>query len=106
MKRTLAILISGLILLGTPLLASAHDGDRYDNGPRHYNSWVKDRHAGEYGWQKPQPKWERKLAKRHYKQHVREQRREHRFYARQHRSYYSEPAVFIGVPNLMLHIGW
>ena len=47
MKTTLAILITGLIFLATPMLATAHGGDRHHAGPKQkqYKSWAKqDRH--------------------------------------------------------------
>ena len=105
MKTTLAILISGLIFLATPMLAAAHGGDRHDDGPRQYKSWVKDRH--DYGHDRYERghKWEKRQAKQHFKQR-KHRRHERRHFARQHRPEQLIPAVVFGVPRIVFRIDW
>lgn len=107
MKSTLAILIAGLIFLATPLLATAHGGDRYEDGSRHTKGWVKDRHDNDYYRYDRSDKWEQRQAKKHFKQHVRKHRRsERRHFARHHQPRYVEPAVVFGVPRIVFRIDW
>ena len=123
MKTTLAILITGLIFLATPMLATAHGGDRHHDGPKQkqYKSWVKkDRHDHQaYRNDRLQDrinKLERKLdrqrhAKKHFKQRAKQQRRElqhnRRHLAKRHyRSQLHSSAVVYGFPNLVFHIDW
>ncbi len=119
MKTTLAILITGLIFLATPMLATAHGGDRHKDGPRQTKGWVKDRHDSDHYRHNRDHKWERR-AKRHFKKHKREHRRERQHYARKHhrpayesrhRAYaksgvYVNPGLLLGIPRVVFHFDW
>ncbi|SHJ85323.1 hypothetical protein SAMN02745165_03348 [Malonomonas rubra DSM 5091] len=119
MKTRLAILIAGLIFLATPMLAMAHGGDRYDDGPRHHNSWVKDKYKGDYHryehrpgvkWRQHQIKKEvRKQVKRELR-HERKERKARRHYVQHHRDQRrhvdTKAAILVGLPHLVFHIDW
>lgn len=106
MKTASALLIAALLLLTTPILATAHDGDRHTGGEKYYKSWVKDRHEADHYRHNQKHKWERR-AKNHFKQHRREHRRDHRYIARYYnRPYYAKPAVVYGFPQIVFHVDW
>ncbi len=117
MKTTLALLIAGLFLFTTPMLALAHGGGRHDDGPRNYKGWVKDRH--DHRGDHRQDHWRGHKARKHFKKHVREHRRmerreirrehrrQHRYLTRHHgHRYYDRSRVIYGVPGLVFHFEW
>ena len=111
MKTTIALLITGLIFLLTPMLAVAHGGDRHDDGPKRYKGWVKDqRQADQYRHDRNDRRdWREK---RHFKKMVRKHRQERRQFARNHQPRYARPAVYrnpevvFGFPRVVFHIDW
>ena len=107
MKTTLAIVISGLIFLATPMLAAAHGGDRYDDRSRHHKSWVNDRHDVGHYWQEKHYKRQNRHVVRPYKKHIVKHRNDHRRVARIVRPhYYDRAAVVVGLPGLVFHFDW
>jgi hypothetical protein len=109
-----------VIFLATPMLAMAHGSDRHHDGPKHYKSWVKDRHEHkDYRNDRREHRVDRleyklkkqRQAKKHYKRKVKQLRRELR-HERRHfaRDYYRPHAyrssVVYGFPNLVFHIDW
>ncbi len=118
MKTTLALLITGLIFLATPMLASADRGHR-DSRQNHYNEWVKnDRyeqrsHYNNHHYQRDYRYKQR--ANRHVKTPLRRELRKTRRELHQikqqirrnrQRSYYAQPAVVIGLPHLVFQFDW
>lgn len=122
-KRTLTILLSGLILLATPMLAAARGGDRYDERGSHHQdtriekrySQDQNRHHASHSWQRPQLKKSHK--KPLYSKNWKHRARHH--YAPAHRvaavpiprikphlKAVSPVSVLLGLPPLVVHIDW
>lgn len=112
MKKTLAILITGLIFLATPMLATAHGGDHHNDGPRQTKGWVKDRHDSDHYRNDRNYKWEHR-AKRQYIKNQRNHRQDRRHYVRNsYRPRYAQPSVYVnpalllGIPRVVFHFDW
>lgn len=105
MKKRFAIMIAGLILLVTPMLASAHDGERFNHGPGYHKQPVAERHQADR-YPASQHKWEYRQMKKQIKKHQRMHQREKQHYVRQYRTHYREPDVIAGFPSLIFRIDW
>ncbi len=102
MKTTLVLLIAGLFLLATPMLALSQGKNRHKDGAEYSRSWKNDRHDHDRGHRYGHDhKWERR-AKRHWRKHRRAHRREHR---RHYRPYYADRVVVAG-PQIVFRIDW
>ncbi len=117
MKVTLTILITGFILLTTPLLATAH-GSYHDRQYDTCRSEVRYDSAcsvNTYHGKSPQRFW--RGEKRQLRRELRETRRELRCVNRRlnhqrqrpyyvARPYYVKPPVVFGFPQLIFQFGW
>ena len=131
MKTVLALLVTGLLFLTTPVLAAA-DGRHHDGVQNHHQSWGKnDRHDRGYYYdhhgQRRNHRYNNKRnyrhdqkhnhhTKKHLRQKLRETRQELHQVKRQirhnHRrpyyvrSYYADPVVVIGLPHFVFQFDW
>jgi len=121
MKTALAILVAGFVLMGTPILASAH-GNHYRSQRDSYRSWVN--HSDSYSVHVRHKEYQNRCNKRHLRHEKRQLRRELRqtrqelrrvkrrvrhqrqrpYYAVQ--PYYVNPPVVFGIPQLVFQFGW
>ena len=116
MKTILTLLFATLLLVSTPLWASAH-GRGHDDGPRHDRDWVKDDHRHGHGYRgyrsdvrherraKHDLRWELRETRRELR-HVQRKIRHNKYERRDHkpyrRHYYSRSGVLIGLPHVIL----
>lgn len=114
MKTTLALLMTGLIFLATPMLASAH-GNHHDNGKPQSKCQVNnDRHPNKAHY----AHHDDRRNQNHHRHELRETRhelRETRQDLRQAkrqiryshpRPHHVPPAVLIGIPHLVFQFDW
>ena len=116
MKTILTLLFATLLLVSTPLFASAHGRDDR-GGQRHAQGWVKDTHRHGHAQRsyRGDLRHDRRV-KHQLRAELRETRRElrhvqrrihHKKHARRHykpyrRHYYSNSGVLIGLPHVIL----
>lgn len=101
MKRGFAIMIAGLILLLTPMLAAAYDGHCNSERSGYHRQPVTERHQVVYRPASHRQWKQRQMKKQHRHMHHRQTQ-----HYRQHRSYDSRPVVIAGFPSLIFRIDW
>ena len=102
MKTTLAILIAGILMLTTPMLALAYGEGQHDRraNQNHYSGWVKDHHDPRHG------DW------KDHRDHHRPYRYERNRYDRHHDHYEQRgyavlaPLPILLPPRVLIHLGW
>lgn len=112
MKTTLMLMITALIFIGTPLLAEAHGREAGYGAHQQSHGWVKQK--DNHGQQMRSYRQHRDQRIRKALEHeLRETRRELRHirhevrYERPWRPYYVQnPAVVIGLPNVVFRFDW
>ncbi len=108
MRKALVTLVATLVVMTTPMLATANNDGRRGDGARYDKGWVIDRHdhGRRYGHDHDR-KWERREIK-HLKKHAREHRREHRREASHSRHCYDHvnAVKVIRAPQVVFRIGW
>ena len=111
MKTTLVFLTAGLILLATPMLASADRGHR-DEHPKYGQSWAYgDRYSHNQQYHRHDQRKVQRYSQKHNhrvkQSQVREVRQVKRSPGYNHRrTYYVKPAVLIGIPPFLLLLNW
>ena len=101
MKTTLAVLITALFLLTTPMFALAYGGER-SNAPQHSNGWITQCD------QRQSLRYDRSQKRQwREKKHFWQRARQHRYPVRRYqRVYAAAPVVIYGVPQVVFRIDW
>jgi hypothetical protein len=105
MKTTLAILIAGLFLLTTPLLALAQARDNHDKTPEHSQSWSNDRHDDHHSSGQRYDQHRNHRVKRVDRHPLRRQVIV-RPAPRYERRVYASVPLLLAPPRIVLHFGW